>query len=92
MSKSLIKSNETLNEVINLNLGGDDHTPTTVTTSTSSISSSNSSPFEGLQQQRQGSDSSGQIERVTPLEEFNTLYRNKDMVRASIKLKESNLI
>ena len=32
------------------------------------------------------------VERVSPLEEFNTLYRNKDMVRASIKLKESNVI
>ncbi len=31
-------------------------------------------------------------ERVSPLEEFNTLYRNRDLVRASIKLKESNLV
>jgi hypothetical protein len=31
-------------------------------------------------------------ERISPLEEFNTLYRNRDLVRASIKLKESNLV
>ena len=32
------------------------------------------------------------FQRVSPLEEFNALYRNKDMVRASIKLKESNVV
>jgi hypothetical protein len=31
-------------------------------------------------------------QRISPLEEFNTLYRNRDLVRASIKLKESNLV
>jgi hypothetical protein len=38
----------------------------------------------------QESDDSEQ--RISPLEEFNTLYRNRDLVRASIKLKESNLV
>lgn len=40
----------------------------------------------------EGGEGVERIERVSPLEEFNTLYRNKDMVRASIKLKESNVI
>ena len=31
-------------------------------------------------------------ERVSPLEEFNTLFRNADCVRKSIKLKESHIV
>ena len=34
----------------------------------------------------------GLVERVSPLEEFNTLHRNQSSVRASIKLKESDLV
>ena len=34
----------------------------------------------------------GLVERVSPLEEFNTLHRNQSSVRASIKLKESGLV
>ena len=31
-------------------------------------------------------------ERISPLEEFNTLFRNADCVRKSIKLKESHIV
>ena len=34
----------------------------------------------------------GLSDRVSPLEEFNTLHRNQSSVRASIKLKESDLV
>ena len=78
---SCLKSNETLNEVIGLDLGANPFEG-----GSAAFEEGNApSPFEGI-----GDHLS--IERVTPLEEFNTLYRNKDMVRASIKLKESNLI
>ena len=31
-------------------------------------------------------------ERVSPLEEFNTLHRNVDNIRASIKVRESKVV
>ena len=48
--------------------------------------------LRGGEESGEGREGVERIERVSPLEEFNTLYRNKDMVRASIKLKESNVI
>ncbi len=48
--------------------------------------------LRGGEEGGEGREGVERIERVSPLEEFNTLYRNKDMVRASIKLKESNVI
>ena len=43
----------------------------------------------------QDKDSKDEItnhQEVSPLEEFNTLHRNVDGVRASIKLKESDVV
>ena len=38
------------------------------------------------------SDQSSHKERISPLEEFNTLFRHADCVRKSIKLKESHIV
>ena len=38
------------------------------------------------------SEKSSFKERISPLEEFNTLFRNADCVRKSIKLKESDIV
>ena len=51
-------------------------------------SSSSSTSTEELTE----SEKSSFKERISPLEEFNTLFRNADCVRKSIKLKESDIV
>ena len=49
------------------------------------------SSFESLPTQILSMKSDG-CERMSPLEEFNTLHRNKEGVRKSIKIKESSIV
>ena len=43
-------------------------------------------------QNYEGSPDTNVKERISPLEEFNALFRNVDGVRKSIKLKESGIV
>ena len=49
------------------------------------------STFESVPTQVQ-SMNSDRCERMSPLEEFNTLHRNTEGVRRSIKVKESSIV
>ena len=45
-----------------------------------------------VSEESSGSEKSTINERISPLEEFNTLFRHADCVRKSIKLKESDIV
>ena len=57
-----------------------------------SIDQSEASERETESEATNESDKSSYKERISPLEEFNTLFRNADCVRKSIKLKESHIV